>query len=475
MSEQKKRTDLEKEKLTGNKTELANRIANQTKKVASSYQYLEDFILRIIRWFSSILDQTVFNRKYTKIISLVLAILLYIVVNYNSMASVLTTTLNYNKDLYDVPVTAKYNTDTFELSGLPSNANVHITGDASSVTTAANARGVVVADLEGLTEGTHEVKLTTEGYGDSVTVTVEPSTAILTLKKKTTQQFDISYDFINLSKMDLIYSVGTPVFDNTRVNVRASKDTLDTIAFVKALIDVSGQTADFTQDATLVAYDSKGQPVNARIVPDTVSVTVPVTSPNKTVPIEVEVTGNIPNEQAIASIDMDQQTVTIYGSETVLGQIDRVVVTLNASTITKDSTLLRPITLPNGVNSSNINQITMNVKLGEGVSKTITDVKINYKNNVNNYKASQPDNKTTTSVIVFGTEENIEKITADDISVYVDMKDAKPGLMDFPLQIDQPQGGLVRYSLVESTYQLNVLGEQNPDTESDNGGEVNNG
>ena len=55
------------------------------------------------------------------------------------------------------------------------------------------------------------------------------------------------------------------------------------------------------------------------------------------------------------------------------------------------------------------------------------------------------------------------------------MKDAKPGLMDFPLQIDQPQGGLVRYSLVESTYQLNVLGEQNPDTESDNGGEVNSG
>ena len=275
--------------------------------------------------------------------------------------------------------------------------------------------------------------------------------------------------------MDLIYSVGTPVFDNTKVNVRASKDTLDSIAFVKALIDVTGQTADFTQEATLVAYDSKGQPVNARIVPDTVTVTVPVTSPNKTVPIEIEVTGSVPDGQAISSIDMDQQTVTIYGSETVLGQIDRVVVTLNASTITKDSTLLRPITLPNGVNSSNINQITMNVKLAEGTSKTIDNVKINYKNNVNNYKASQPDNKTTTSVTVFGTAENIEKITADDISVYVDMKDAKPGLMDFPLQIDQPEGGLVRYSLVESTYQLNVLGEQNPDTDSESGGEVNNG
>lgn len=473
MSERNKKDELEQQEITEGKTELANKIASQTKKMANTYQHLEDFVLRIVRWFSTLLDQTVFNRKYTKIISLILAILLYFVVNYNSLASVLTTTLNYNKDLYDVIVTAKYNTDTFELSGLPSTANVHLTGDASSVTTAANARGVVVADLEGLTEGTHEVKLKTEGYGDSVNVTIEPSTVYLTLKKKTTQQFDLSYDFINLSKMDSIYSVGTPSFENTKVNVRASKDTLDTIAFVKALIDVSGQTADFTQEAQLVAYDSHGQPVNARIVPETIQVTVPVTSPNKTVPIEIEVTGSIPNGQAIESISMDQQTVTIYASESVLGQIEKVIVTLNASTITKDSTLLRPITLPTGVNSSNINQITMNVTLGEGTSKVIDDVKINYKNNINNYKASQPDNTTTTSVTVYGTEANIENITADDISVYVDMKDAKPGLMDFPLQIDQPAGGLVRYTLNESTYQLNVLGEQNTEPDNESGAGVN--
>lgn len=475
MSERNKKDELEQQEITEGKTELANKIASQTKKMANTYQHLEDFVLRIVRWFSTLLDQTVFNRKYTKIISLILAILLYFVVNYNSLASVLTTTLNYNKDLYDVIVTAKYNTDTFELSGLPSTANVHLTGDASSVTTAANARGVVVADLEGLTEGTHEVKLKTEGYGDSVNVTIEPSTVYLTLKKKTTQQFDLSYDFINLSKMDSIYSVGTPSFENTKVNVRASKDTLDTIAFVKALIDVSGQTADFTQEAQLVAYDSHGQPVNARIVPETIQVTVPVTSPNKTVPIEIEVTGSILNGQAIESISMDQQTVTIYASESVLGQIEKVIVTLNASTITKDSTLLRPITLPTGVNSSNINQITMNVTLGEGTSKVIDDVKINYKNNINNYKASQPDNKTTTSVTVYGTEANIENITADDISVYVDMKDAKPGLMDFPLQIDQPAGGLVRYTLNESTYQLNVLGEQNTEPDNESGAGVNDG
>ena len=136
---------------------------------------------------------------------------------------------------------------------------------------------------------------------------------------------------------------------------------------------------------------------------------------------------------------------------------------------------MRPITLPTGVNSSNINQITMTVKLGEGTSRKINDVKINYRNNTNNYKASQPENKTTTSVTVFGTENNIANITSDDIYVYVDMKDAKPGLQEFPLQIEQPAGGLIKYSLDEATYELNVLGETNDEGENSEGTGVNNG
>ena len=458
------------------KTELANRIAGQSRRVASTYQHIEDSVIRAIRWFSSLIDRSLFNRRYSKFVSLILAILMYAVVNYNSRASIYTNTLRSARDVSGVNVTAKYNSDTFELTGLPATANIVIYGDATSVTSAANSNGIVTADLEGLTEGTHEVKLSAEGFGDNVTVKIEPSNAIITLKKKTTQAYDLTYDFINQDKMESIYSAGTPSFEYTRVNVRASKDTLNSIAFIKALIDVSGQTADFTQDAKLVAYDASGMPVEADIYPSTIEVTVPVTSPNKTVPIEVEISGEVPNEMAIDNIEMDQQTVTIYGPESVLGQIDKVVVTVNASTISKDSTIMRPITLPTGVNSSNINQITMSIKLAEGTSRTIDGVKINYRNNVNNYKASpHAENKTTTSVTVFGTEANIANITAEDINVYVDMKDAKPGLQEFPLEVEQPSGGLVRYSLTESVFELNVLGETNDDGGTGDGADVNNG
>lgn len=464
----KKNTNLE------NKTERANRIAEQSKKVKRTYEKMEDFLFRVLRAFSTFLDKVLFNEKYSKVVSLALAVLLYAIVNYNALSTSFQSSLRYSKTLSDVTVLAKYNSDTFEISGLPEKVDVILTGDAANVTSAANAEnGTVICDLDGLTEGEHEIKLTTEGYGNNVNVVVNPTNVNVVMKKKTTRQFDISYDFINQGKMEQIYSAGTPEFEYTKINVRASKDTLDSIAFVKALIDVSGQSADFEQDAVLVAYDSSGKPVNADIVPNTVHVKVPVTSPNKSVNIQVQVSGEVPDGKAIDSITMDQQTVTIYGSETTLANIDQVVVTLDAGTLTKDSTVLRPIVLPAGVTSATNTQVTMNITLADAEEKTIDDIPINVINNNKHYKASQPDNKTTTSVTVKGTKNNIDKLAADDINVYIDMKDVQPGLQKFALQIEQPKDGFVVYTLNESEYELNVLGETS-DADQSEGGNVNN-
>ena len=451
-----------------NKTELANRIAKQSKKVASTYEHLENGFFKIIRIFSSWIDHVIFNPKYTKIVALCLAILLYITVNINNDDSIFASPLQSSKDISNLSVSAIYNSDVFELSGLPESVNVTVTGDSANVTSAVNMGGYIIANLEGLTEGTHQVKLTSEGFNSNVNIKIDPSNAVVTLKKKTTRQFDISYDFINLDKMENIYSLGTPVFEYAKVNVRASKETLDSITFVKALIDVTNVTGEFTQKAKIVAYDKNGQPVNADIVPDEISVTVPVSSPNKVVPIEVEINGTLPDNLAIDSISMDQKSVTIYASESVLSKIDKVVVTLDASTISKDTTILRPISLPSGVNSSNVNQLTLDIKVKEAVTKVIDNVNIYYRNNTNNYKFIPVDGKTTTSVEVSGTLENVESITADDIYVSFDMGNARPGVQEFTLSVDQPSSSLVKYILKDATYSVNVLGETTETTEDDN-------
>lgn len=440
------------------RVELATKIANKSKKFVKTYARFEEKLFKIFRWFSSSLDKVLFSPRYGKSISFLLAIILFVGINYSSDKA-LFSTLQSSRDKNGVSIKLLYNEESFEVIGVPSSVNITITGDAASVNSAYNSSGTIVANLESLTEGTHNVKLTAQGFGENVSVKIDPSNLQLTLLKKTTRQFDVGYDYINLSKMDAIYSPGVPEFEYAKVNVRASKETLDTIAFVKALIDVSGQTSDFEKDATIVVYDKNGLPVNADIIPNTIRVKVPVTSPNKTVPIVVQTVGSMPNNLSIENIQMDQQTVTIYGADSVLSKISQVVVSIDVSTIDKNTTLLRPITLPTGVNSASVNQITMDVTIGESVTKTIDNVTISYRNNVNKYRFAADNDKVTTSVDVIGTQSNVDKITANDIHVYFDMSQATLGPQEFQLVVEQPTSAYVRYELKDKVYKGVVIGE----------------
>ena len=67
MSENKNPQDFDRQKI-----ELANKIANQSKKVANTYQHIEDLLLRIIRWFSTFIDKTLLclNKSSLSIVNL---------------------------------------------------------------------------------------------------------------------------------------------------------------------------------------------------------------------------------------------------------------------------------------------------------------------------------------------------------------------------------------------------------------------
>ena len=87
---------------------------------------------------------------------------------------------------------------------------------------------------------------------------------------------------MNRNSMDPIYDLSAPEMEQGEVLVRASTDTLDKIAYVKALIKVnSGITSDFETKATVYAYDGNGKRMNVDIIPNKIPVKVKVTKPSK--------------------------------------------------------------------------------------------------------------------------------------------------------------------------------------------------
>ncbi len=435
------------------KLERAKQIALRNNR--GQYETVEENFLKFFRWISSLIDRLFFSTKYLGFFALILACLTYFVATYDSSSN----TLSSSKVLSNVAINARYNSETFELSGLPSACEIVITGDAANVNNAASKKGYCQVDLEGYTEGTHTVKLNAIGYGDNVSTIVSPSEATIVLKKKTTIQFDLSYDYINQNQMDSRYILSEPTFaQGTKINIRASQDTLNSIALVKALIDVSGQTGDFEIEAPLVAYDRNGQAVNAEIVPSSVLASVRVSSPNIEVPIVLNPTGQVPVGLAIDTATIvDYQTTRIYGPENVLNNIREVYVNFDMSSVTEnvDKDIMLPVILPSGVSASDVTVVNVQVSLSTVSTRTLEKLPLNAHNNYNNLAISEIGFMNV-DVELSGSENNVQAVNSDDIEVYFEMPE-EPGVYELPLLVTVNGHPYVNVALERSMVNITVV------------------
>ena len=272
-------------------------------------------------------------------------------------------------------------------------------------------------------------------------------------------QFDLSYDFINQNQLDSRYILSEPDFEQgTKINIRASQDTLNSIALVKALIDVSGQTGDFEINAPLVAYDKNGQAVSAEIVPSSVTASVKISSPSIEVPIRLKPVGQIPVGLAIDTAEIvDHQSTRIYAPENILNSIREVYVNFDMSTVTDnvDKDIMLPVVLPSGVSASDVTVVNVRVTLTTVETDILEDVPLNLHNNYNNLAISSI-NLMSVNVELSGSANNIAAVRVDDVEVYFDMP-SEPGTYTLPLHVVSSAHPYVSMTLEKSNVNVTVV------------------
>lgn len=415
------------------KLELAEAMAKQSEKIAARYEMVGQFFGRIFRWFSAWFDRIVFNPKYARLVAFGFAILVYLTFSQEKVDTVVQA-----KSLSNVQVNAIYNREMYEVIGIEDTVEVDVLGDYSDVIMVDPDEVTAELDLRTLGEGTHQVDYTVVGVSSRVKASVNPATAKVTIRIKETKTMALSYEFINQDKLGDQYVLGDVELDTRDVTIAASKETLDDIAFVKALIDVGGKTTTFTQEAEIVAYNQKGEKLmNADVIPRTVEATVEVSSPNKTVPIYARFEGEIPDNQAVESITMDHEAITIYGQQAVLDTIEEVVVYIPAATLSSGK-MTHNISLPQGVKYGSVSKVNIDVKLGKAETKKFDDINIIYRGNVQGYKIrAVKEEDFTASLTVKGTKNNLKDFDPDNVIIYVNMRDVKVGEnQDLKLYID---------------------------------------
>ena len=204
------------------------------------------------------------TKKNTLIfISLILAIGLFMYVDSES-----TTIITDSAEvLYGQKVKATYNNNTYVVEGLPKSVDVTLIGRKVDLYLAKQlATGVVTADLSGLGEGMHTIKLEYDCSIRSVEYKLAPSSVNVTIYPKVSQTRTAGIEVINKNKLDKKLSIGDVTLNNSEIVIKGAEHTLNKVSTVKALVDVSkmmnpkiGTTT--IDDIKLVAYDSNGDVV----------------------------------------------------------------------------------------------------------------------------------------------------------------------------------------------------------------------
>ena len=371
------------------------------------------------------LEKALSKKSSMIILSLVLAVIVFVIIDRQN-----TTLLEKNAEvLYDIPLSATYNDEEYVVEGLPETVDITLIGTKANLYLAKQLPTQDVnVDLSDLKPGVHKVSLKYKQSITSVEYKLDPSEVTVFVSSKKSETRSVESDIVNLNKLDSKLAINNTKLDTDEVIIKGTEDSLSKVSTIKALINVSDMVdpkagTNTLKDIPLIAYDENGAKVDVEMVPSKVTATVEIESPSKTVPLEIEPTGNVIFGKAIKNITSSVQKVTIYGSSKVLDNTNSIKVKIDVNNLKSNKDYTVTIKKPAGIREISEKVVTAKVELDDEVTTELSGVKLGVVNLGSNYTAqATSENATEVTVILKGVESIIKNITPSDVEAYVDLE-----------------------------------------------------
>lgn len=395
----------------------------------------------------SYINRLINRPKFLVYASLVLAVIMFVLID----RKVINLVENDAEVITNIPVTIKYNEEAYVVEGVPKTVDMVLTGRKSDIYLAKQlGEHEVILDLTDYESSSmsHRVKLTYTKSVSSLSYKLNPSYVTVTIKDKISTLATVNYELLNQKKLNSKLSVESVKLAKSEVVIKGSKEVLDEVATVKALVDLSN--SDFKDAGTyevenlpLVAYDSNGKIMKeVEIVPNTINATVKLDTYSITVPLSVQTTGKLVTGKAISKIlinNSDNQTVEIYGDRESIENIKSVPVTINVAGQGNNDTKSYTVSLskPQGVKYMSLDMATISLSFGDEKQKTI---EISAENVVPKNLAPgltvNATSKDNIQIQVKGVQSVIDSIKPEDISAYIDLSKYSIGDTEVEVKVD---------------------------------------
>lgn len=379
------------------------------------------------------------KRNTLLFISLFMAVVIFVVIDQQ----IVTFSRNSAEVLRSLPVSVNYNAEAYVVEGLPETVDVTLIGSKTDLFIANQMASYgVTVDLTGLKPGQHKVNIKYKEALMNLDYMINPSVVNVTIHNKVSQTKSLSVDILNKDKLDSKLVISNVDIESDKVIVKGSQKQLDQVAIVKALLDVEDlitqEVGTFVvKDVELKAYDASGNIVDVEIVPNTIDVTVDITSPSKEVAIKVVPKGNVAFGKAISSLEVSNSKVTLYGDNSILENINYITVEVDVNNLKDNKEYKLDLSKPVGVTHMSVNNVSVSLTLATVSERDITNVRVVSRNLGAGYSVSAASTSdAVVTVNLKGVSAVIEKIKAEDVVAYIDLEGLKEGTHEVEVKID---------------------------------------
>ncbi|NLY45522.1 MAG: hypothetical protein GX053_05980 [Tissierella sp.] len=336
--------------------------------------------------------------------------------------------------------------------------NVSVTGRKSDMDGFTAANNIVAKlDLSGYKEGQTRVPVLVSLKDSASTVRItdwEPSDILVTIDRVVTEERTVNIR--TEGEVPENHTVGDLVAKPETILLRGPRSWINDVTEVFAVVSIKDRTTTTNITAPVQLRDGQDNAVvGLEMNPSVVDITIPIYRKN-TLPIEVVLENELPEEYVITKMEVVPSTIGIRGGNSIADLTSIKTKPIDVNLLLEDPSLEVELDLLDNIELLDPNErVTINAVIERIDTKEFefefSEIDIR---NLDE-ELVLAENSRTITVSIVGTESFLETITKDVLKPYIDLSNLSEGEHEVEIEFEEVQGVTIE-SIVPESLTINL-------------------
>lgn len=325
--------------------------------------------------------------------------------------------------------------------------SVKVTGKRSDMINFSFQSVKASVDLSGYTEGQRKVPIKVElDQSSKIKISsFEPKEVLFTFDKLITRERPVTIK--TEGQLESGYIIGDLESKSQTILLKGPRSWINEVSEIVATVNLNGRKDSGNITAPIKLLDDQGNDVRGiEKEPSSIDIAVPILRTRK-LPIELRIKNGLEENYEITGVSINPSSIGVKGSKEILELTTIYTEAVDINDLIEGIEILVDLDLPEGAELLDPSQkIRVSLKIEESSLKTFSykldELRIDNLDNA--LSLGEEEYLKDIQITVKGNKEEIEKLTKDDLQLYIDLNTFTEGLNQAYVNFNLPTGMTVK-------------------------------